>query len=345
MTSKTHTSTVPHKESPTQLEFGDPDARRIYAALQGSKIGVFEFNPINNKIYWDHRVRAIWGLGDTEEISRELIAKQLHPDDAELHDTISRRAVDPAGDGVLDMEFRIFPRGGRPMRWIHARGQSIFIDGKIVQLLGTVEDITERREYLERNKLLTHELQHRVKNTFATMLSVINLSKVGHDTVEDYAASLQDRLLSMAETQNILRRNDWNMVAVSDILKTEFNAFVDSRTERLKLSGGELHIPAHRLKILAMAIHELITNALKHGSLRGKDGYVDVYMYQEKNMATFRWKEIGGAPVKANDSPSGGFGSFLLDQVVSAELSGTTNHKIMEDGAYFALEFPLEAEE
>jgi len=323
----------------------DNQEHRLSAALEASKIGVFEFEPISNTAYWDRRVGRLWGIPDDEEIVYETVISRIHPHDVAKHNRATEKALDPEGSGIMDLEYRVLPRNGDPMRWIRAVATCSF-DGKSpVRLLGTVSDVTEKRELEERNKLLINELQHRVKNTLATVLSVIKLSKTRDLDINEYIASLEDRLLSMSNTHNVLSRNDWKSVDIKSIVEKEFDAFVDSKEEVYVLDGPSLFIPPRFVQIISMAIHELVTNASKHGALTVPGRQVIMETSLHEHIARFKWIEKSNLDQHLHGQPNGGFGSFLLSRVVGAEVNGTVLYEMTSEGLFFTLEFPIKEAE
>jgi PAS domain S-box-containing protein len=317
----------------------EKELRRLQAALKASQIGIFEFEPQTNLAFWDDKVRELWGIPAGETITYETVLAQVHPDDHALHDKSTQEALDPHGTGQMDMEYRVIPRDGSPMRWIRATATATFQNDRPIRLLGTVQDVTERREYENRNELLLFELQHRVKNTLATILSIINMSKKGQNVVEEYSLSLQDRLISMAETHNVISKSDWKKVDIRSLLVKEFQAFFGDRPNAYTISGVDLLIPAPNVQIMSMAIHELLTNAIKHGALLHPNGTIDVTITKEDKIYSFNWVEKRGVPLASIDNPSGGFGSFLLTEILKAEFRGDVNYKILPEGLVFKLQF------
>lgn len=322
----------------------EPEQRHLAAALKASEIGVFEFDPQTNIGYWDARVRELWGITSDEDVTIETVNGQIHPDDIDFHTENAARAYDPNGPRELDMEYRVLPRDGSPMRWIRAQAACTFDGNTPIRLLGTVQDITERRAYTERNTLLIGELQHRVKNMLATVISVIKLSKVGNDDIDDYATALEARMQSMAETHNALSKNDWHSVKIREIFKREFHTFAKPSHEPYTITGPDLEISADNVQIMSMAIHELVTNAIKHGSLSMQTGQVEILLRIENGLAGFTWREINGPALTHNEEPKGGFGSFLLTQVLRAELDADIIYELRDTGIVFEILYPIKPE-
>lgn len=327
------------KSNTPLTESEETEARRLDAALQASKIGVFEFEPQNNRAFWDDRVRTLWGIPEGDDITYETVIGQVHPDDHALHDEGTERALDPKGSGEMDMEYRVFPADGKPMRWIRAQATCTFEDGLPIRLLGTVQDVTVRREFEERNKLLLNELRHRVKNTLANVISIVKLSQNDSQSLDEYVDALEKRLLSLAETHSILSGNNWDSIKFETILEKEFQAFTHKKTKAYSLKGDPLIISPHHVQIITMAIHELITNAIKYGALSVPEGTVHIHTIQENDTYHITWKEKNGPQFPSNDAPSSGFGSLLLTRVLKGELKANISFEIEPDGLFFSLQF------
>ena len=326
----------------------DNQSQRLSAALEAAQIGVFEIDAKKNVGNWDLNMRKIWGIPDDEEITYETLIAGIHADDVAVFDRARANTRDPNGDGIMDMEYRITPRNGGPMRWVHVVAKCSFEGGVPAFILGTVRDVTEKRKLAEQNQLLVNELQHRVKNTLATVMSVIRLSKPEDNDIEKYILALEERLLSMSQTHSLVNRSDGKSIDIKTIIEKEFLAYDGPKTKLYDLQGPSLFIPPAHVRIISMAIHELVTNACKHGALRAADGHVTITTALDTGVARFKWAEKSEVPTPAptqtaqiSETPSGGFGSFLLSKVVAAELQGTATYEINSEGLMFDLNFPL----
>ncbi len=324
------------------LGISDAEERRMAVALLAAQIGVFEFEPQMNRVYWDDRIRELWGVSAHEAITYEKVIAQVHPDDREMHDRLTEQALDPAGDGHMDLEYRLLPRGSQPMRWIHAIADCHFEDAKPMRLVGTVQDVTDRRMSEERNKLLMHELEHRVKNTLTTIIAVVKMSARKTTDIAEYIRVIEDRLRSLSDSHELLRRNDWNSVDLHQIIRQEADGFLDDGNDRLRLTGETITVPAASVLIVTMAVHELLTNATKHGALSPAGGQISAYTQIADGMASFIWDEVLPVPMGQKAAASEGFGSLLLRQILPAELRGDVTYDHRPAGVRFEIRFPLE---
>lgn len=322
-------------------QIADPVERRTEAALRAAQIGVFEFEPQADRAFWDARVRALWGVeDDTEVMTYDKIVAQVHPEDRGLHDAGSARAFDPAGDGKMDMTYRLYPRGGKKMRWIRARGEVHFEDGVAQRLVGTVEDVTEIQEAQARNDVLLHELEHRVKNTLATAIAVVNLSRGFIGDAEDRFDAVTERMRSLAAAHDTLFRSHWAAVPFERLLLRVKSVFLAEDDARIAFSGDPAEIAPKHVMTFSMALHELITNALKHGALRGPDGHITVTAQVDDTRLWLTWTEHGGPQDRSLPDADGGFGMLLLRSILPAEVGGATTLDMTPDGLKFSLSMP-----
>lgn len=321
-------------------EISDPTARRTAAALSGSQIGVFEYEPETDLAFWDERVRRFWGIGEVVEITYELIISHVHPDDRALHDDCTAKALDPTGDGHMDMIYRLYPGDGHPMRWVHAVANCHFEGDRAVRLVGTVQDITEQRRAQEQNKLLVNELEHRVKNTLATAIAIVSLSRAGSDNIDTYCNAVDARLRSLATSQDLLRRTDWTAVPFEVLLAAAVGSFLGAESDRINLLGDELQIPAKTVMTLSMALHELLTNSVKYGALAVPDGHIDVELSSDASHTKLCWREHGALPVPVTAESQNGFGTVLLKEILPREVNGDLDLDFKKSGLVYTLRMP-----
>jgi two-component sensor histidine kinase len=184
-----------------------------------------------------------------------------------------------------------------------------------------------------RQELLIHELNHRVKNTLATVQSLA--WQVVRPGVPPRTAQerFQERLLALSRTHNLLNETLWEGASLRIILEAEFQPFL-TESPRVRLSGPDVYLPATHTVVLGMALHELTTNAAKYGALSSATGHVQVDWRVEGHggdeILIVDWCEMGGPPVQAQ--PRAGFGSRLLRQTITQELGGELTMRFEPDG-------------
>jgi two-component sensor histidine kinase len=165
-----------------------------------------------------------------------------------------------------------------------------------VSFVGTVPDITERKEQQEREHLLMREINHRAKN----MLSVVDA--IAHQTAtktrEDFIERFSERIQALAANQDLLIRNEWRGVDVENLVRVQLAPFADLVGSRIVVGGPELRLNAASAQAIGLALHEFATNAGKYGSLSTERGRVDVSWGLANNTFTMSW-ERGAARVRA----------------------------------------------
>jgi two-component sensor histidine kinase len=203
-----------------------------------------------------------------------------------------------------------------------------------------VEDITERREADRRQKLLIDELNHRVKNTLATVQSLAWQSSRSGVPPEVAQERFQERLLALSRTHNLLNETHWEGASLQTILETELGPYM-AAPSRVRLKGPEVQLSPKPAVVLGMAFHELATNAAKYGALSSAAGRaeVDWSIDRENALLTITWRELSGPLIEAEPTP--GFGSRLLRQIITRELAGQLDIRFEREGVRCIMAMPM----
>ncbi len=166
---------------------------------------------------------------------------------------------------------------------------------------------------------LTRELNHRVKNTLANVLSIIALTRRRADCVEDFATGLDGRIRALSATHDLLTQSDWGSTPVRAVVEAELLPYAQDDDHSLELLGPEVELAPNDALSLGLAIHELATNAAKYGCLSQPGGKLDVHWkLLSEDLVRVEWSEHGGPPVKQERSR--GFGTDLIERIVAQEL-------------------------
>lgn len=322
------------------IKMQDPLQRRREIALKAARIGVFEFEPATQFAFWDDRVHELWGIADKEQIAYADVIGGVHPDDRAMHDAATEHALDPNGDGHLDMTYRVIPADGTPMRWVNAIADCHFEDGVPQLLVGTVQDVTAAQQQILHNEKLLHELEHRVKNTLATTLSILQLSLNDLHDLDSYFEAVSQRIRALAHSHDALRRSDWTAVDLETLIRNEAEAFLGADDTRFAIDCVPALLPPGNVLTFSMAIHELMTNAVKHGALSSGDGRVKVTGAIKDGVVHIKWHETLGDAAIPKPANLSGFGSVVLDQILPAETGGTVTRDMQADGMRCEITFP-----
>lgn len=203
--------------------------------------------------------------------------------------------------------------------------------------------IDERRLTQERQTLLIRELHHRVKNTLSTVQAVLGATARASRSVEEFTHAFADRIQSLAQTHNLLTEDYWQSASLERMLRNELDPYSDGRSERVRINGPQVELSADCAVPLSMAIHELTTNAVKHGALSDSNGSIDVQWDVDgkggEPSLSFQWMELGGPP--ASTPSRTGFGAVLLTRVIPVQCSAKTRLDYRNEGLCFRMSMPI----
>jgi PAS domain S-box-containing protein len=211
------------------------------------------------------------------------------------------------------------------------------VDGWIASLL----DVTERKVADERQRLLLAELDHRVKNILAQVAVVASSTRQGSRSIRDFIRSLDGRIQSMAAAHTLLSESGWQNVGLGTLVRNQLAPYATGTN--VTISGTDVVINSAETQAIARVLHELATNAAKHGALSTWNGQVSVSWDLKPNGAatnlTLLWRELGGPPV-ASECPSG-YGTNLISNLIPHELGGTVDLAFATEGVNCRIEIPV----
>ena len=180
-------------------------------------------------------------------------------------------------------------------------------------------DITERKRAEDRQKLLVNELNHRVKNSLATVQSIAAQTLRSITSPEFFREAFESRLIALSHTHDLLTRESWEGASLREVVDGELRAM--AAEDRVTFDyASDLRLNPKAAVALGMGIHELATNAVKYGAWSVPGGEVIVAWRQDGDLLRLSWTERGGPPV--NNPTRRGFGARLLERGLAAELSG-----------------------
>ena len=202
----------------------------------------------------------------------------------------------------------------------------------------------ERRRTQDYQKLLLHELDHRVKNILAVVQSIAQQTFRKATSIEEADANFRGRLMAVAHAQDVLVSQNVEGATLREIIESALHGSGVADT-RVTAAGPDVTISRRNAVTMSLAIHELCTNALKYGALTADDGSVAI-TWGEVEVAgarqfEFEWRESGGPPVTTPHRK--GFGSSLLEQGLAAELGGKLELRYEPGGVVCHFTAPLSA--
>lgn len=210
-------------------------------------------------------------------------------------------------------------------------------DREVVGLSAIYEDRTEAQASQERLDLLIRELHHRVRNTLATVQGIAGVTATACGSIQEFRDAFTRRIAALAATHFRLTEANQQALCISELIEQELGPFVSE--ERVRAAGPRVELDSHVAPTLAMAIHELATNAAKHGALRGAQGWVEIKWAVQGERVSLSWAEHGVAVAAAPTRR--GFGATLLDHVVPAQFGAPVARSFAEDGVRVRIDLPL----
>jgi two-component sensor histidine kinase len=213
---------------------------------------------------------------------------------------------------------------GNPRYWDVQVSPIFGEDGKPSHILSISRDITELAEFQEQQKVLTAELQHRIKNSLAMVAAIANQTIRG-DNMEAARNAFTARLITLSHAHDILVQTSWVSASIKDVIEGALAPHRSSQN-RINVSGPEMLLPPKPALAIALAVHELATNAMKYGSLSNNEGSVRIVWGANADGAEpsfrFDWVERGGPRVVEPEQSKRGFGTRLIERMLKNDFDG-----------------------
>ena len=324
-----------------RLQDAERDAlARLRLALDAGRMAVWEADFNKDALIGSPELNCILGFPKDATPTGDQIRARYYPGERERLRALTQLAL-AEGKKFIEAEFRYIWPGGE-VHWLLLRCEVKFTDdGAMVRAVGVVTDVTARRKVEEQRELLVAELNHRVKNTLATVVSIERQSFNKSATVEEGRKSFQRRVHALAQTHTRLSEENWAGVSLSTLLSDELRPYWQDSSENVFISGPAIMLKSKAALTLGLAIHELTTNAAKHGALSTSAGRVHVDWRIDGSDLQFTWKESVGRQVLPPTRQ--GFGVFLLERGISADLQGSVRLGFEPEGFQCAMTLPIES--
>jgi PAS domain S-box-containing protein len=315
----------------------DEGAQRLALAIDAGRMAVWQVD--QRGISPSPELNRIMGFAEDARPTLEEINALYLPGE---QDRLRQAAQDAltTGDRRLEIEYRVRRVDGS-LRWLLARAE-ILVDAKGAprSAIGVVMDVTERKDAEERLRLLAREVDHRANNLLTVVLSTVQLSQA--PTVQALKEVLSGRIAALGRAHQLLSEARWEGADLRRLVVEELLAFSLGEAARVTIEGPDVALSPAAAQALAMALHELATNAAKYGSLSKPEGRVAVsWTRTGGGPLKLKWAESGG-PVVATPSRRG-LGTVMLARALSGPLGGATHLDWRPQGLVCGLELPGEA--
>ena len=284
-------------------------------ALAAGQMGSWEWEVGCPDVKWDEGQYRIFGVEPCRfQPTLNNIRSLVHPGDwqrlARRVDRMSKNAR------TQHAEFRVMRPDGETRWCTGTAAAGLDRDGRVVRVSGVTVDITDRKEAEERQSLLAREVDHRARNALAVIQSIIRLTRAAN--VEDYVAAIEGRIKALARAHTLLSDSRWNGADLTTLVAEELAPY---RTgDKIVMQGPDISLQPSTAQGLALALHELATNAAKHGALSSEGGKVTLTWDLQPQALVLKWVESGGPEIVSPSARS--FGLRVIRASIEQQLDG-----------------------
>ena len=294
------------------------DAQRLAAIVESSEDAIVSKDLDGTITSWNRGAERVFGYLAEDVIGKpitilippdrmneepEIIGRVRRGERVDHYDTVRRRK-----DGsLIDISLTVSPIKDT--------------DGRIIGASKIARDITERKRAQEQQKLLVNEMKHRIKNSLATIQAIATQTLNQHAKERDAFIA---RLHALGNAHDLLTSERWKTAPLRAIVIRALEPFQEDLHERITIDGpADIWLDSTKSVLVAMALHELATNAVKYGALSNGSGRVTVAWEQlvQANRVKLVWQESGGPEV--GPPKQKGFGSHLIERAFACQLGGS----------------------
>jgi len=330
-----------------------PNADARLAAIVDSSFDAIIGKDLNSIVTdWNHAAERMFGYSADEAVGQSilvLIPEHMHSEEAEIIGRIRR------GEGVGSLETTRKRKDGSLIAVSITVSPIRNSAGEIVGASQIARDITAAKESERRIRLLMREVNHRVKNQFAVILSMVRETSKRSTDPREFEQMIRERIMALSRSHDLLVTSEWAGASLFDLVQEHLKPF--GHEERISLSGPLLTLQSNAVQNLGMAFHELGTNSSKYGALAADGGHVEITWKVETGPDARRrfhllWQEtlsaaaVGTAHKTSKENAIGerkGFGTVVLQRVAPQSLSGSSSLERSPGSLKWTLDAPLEA--
>lgn len=328
--------------SPNNNSSADDHTAYLLAAIVDSSFDAIISKNLDSIIQtWNAAAERMFGYSAEEAVGKSvvmLIPPQLQNEEAEIIARIRR------GERVESFETVRLRKDGTKIDVSLTISPIRHADGSIVGASKIARDITQAKEAERRIRLLLQEVNHRVKNQYAVILSIIRETSNRSQSPEDFELQLRGRILALSRSQDLLVDTGWNGASLAELIEQQLGAF--GNEHKVITIGPQLTLNSNAVQHLGMAMHELGTNSVKYGVLGSGQGQIVVeWAISDKDGEDFvelTWSESPGQEISSTNSTGRrGFGSVVLERAVPFSLRGEAQVERNSDVIRWTLQAPL----
>jgi PAS domain S-box-containing protein len=304
-------------------------------ALAAAQMGSCEVNLVTGEAMWDEGQCRIFGISGPEfRATLEDLQPLIHPEDWDALHAFGLKVMLEGRSGQT--EFRIIRPDGET-RWCTVSfATTLSADGRPLRASGVTLDITERKEAEQKQTLLALEVDHRARNMLAVVQSILRLTRA--DSVADMVTALDGRIRALARAHTLLSSSRWQGADLGRLVAEEMDPYRDDDSDRVVIQGPTVFLRPTLAQALALALHELATNAAKYGALSVLVGRVSVHWELRGDFLVLQWTEAGGPA--ASPPTKRGFGTRVVVANIEQDLGGNAMFSWQAEGLKCTLSVP-----
>ena len=305
-------------------------------ALAAGQMGTWNWDAVGGLLTWDEGQYRIFGVDpDDFAVTIGNVRALVHPEDWDH----LREAWGQVNEHTqsLQTEFRVLRPSGE-LRWCIGTAAAGVVSSEVVRVSGVTVDITDRKEAEERQALLAREVDHRARNVLAVVQSIVRLTRAS--SIDGYVAAVEGRIGALARAHALLSDARWQRADFGKLVEEEITPYRTTERDRIVVAGAKVVLEPTIAQALALALHELATNAAKYGSLSAPAGWVRLTWEIRSGNLVLDWLEIGGPPVEPPLTK--GYGTKFISASIERQLDGAVTFDWGRDGLHCTLSVPLD---
>ena len=304
-------------------------------AIDAARMAVWDYDFATDTFRGSPELNRIYGFEPSANPTAEQLRACYGPGEQERVREATEKAIRD-GERQIEVEFQCRQPGG-DTRWVLLRAEvTLAEDGSYDRAIGVLMDIDARKRSDERQALLLRELNHRVKNSLSVVQSLAAQSFRGDNAKPEAVRDFRDRIQALAKANDVLLQQDWVAFSLPALIGQIVEPYLDHHRQRFVIDGDNLDLPPPLNVPVALALHELCTNAAKFGALSADDGHVEIRWRQAGGHIELDWSEHDGPPVATPQDD--GFGTRLISKVLASQI-GEVDLSFPESGVRCRMRF------
>ena len=323
----------------TEARRAEESAMRLAAIVESTTDAVVSKNLDGVIVSWNRGAQRLFGYTADEAVGQSIL--MLIPPEYKKEEPVILERI-RRGERIAPYDTVRRRKDGQLIPVSLAVSPVYDRSGRIVGASKIARDITSRKESEQAIRLLMREVNHRVKNQYSVILSMIRETRERTRNPDDFERGVRERIMALSRSHDLLVSADWKGANLQELLLSQLQPF--GHEERVHLSGPPVVLKPNAVQYLGIAFHELATNSAKYGVLSGSEGTIEINWstrmdeYDQRRFC-LNWRETGGP---APSPPAGkGFGTIVIERVAPQAVDGTSQVVYEPTGVNWVLDAPM----